>query len=90
MFFAPIMVWLLTPSIHPFKWSRLLFTYRVPLIPLVALIDGVVSALRTYTPDELREMADSLDADGYTWEIDALPIGKGPLAVTSLIGYPRS
>jgi hypothetical protein len=49
----PIFVWMLTPRMRPFHWSRLLLTYLVPLIPLVVLWDGLVSCCRTRTPQEL-------------------------------------
>ena len=32
-----------TPFVRPFRWSRLLFTYVIPLIPLLVLFDGTVS-----------------------------------------------
>ena len=49
----PVLVWLLTPGMRPFRWSRLLFTYVIPLIPAVVLWDGWVSCFRTRTPREL-------------------------------------
>src|SRR5712691_9799129 len=44
------------PFIRPFRWSRLVWTYLPPVLPLVGLFDGVVSCLRTYSPAELREL----------------------------------
>lgn len=80
-------MWLVTPFIRPFRWSRLLLTYLLPVIPTVAFIDGVVSCLRTYTPDELRELARSVDgATGYDWT--AGHAGGGPIPMTYLIGLP--
>lgn len=73
------------PWVRPFRWSLLLWMYLVPIIPLVLLFDGVVSCLRTYRPDELREMVGELEAPGYRWEIDEL---AGVLPVTYLIGIP--
>ncbi|HEU0300915.1 MAG TPA: hypothetical protein VFR37_15745 [Longimicrobium sp.] len=84
---SPILVLVATPFIRPFRWSRLLFTYLIPLVPLLVLFDGLVSCLRTYSPGELRAMADSLDARGYTWEIGEAK-GRGPVPVTYLLGIP--
>jgi hypothetical protein len=86
-----ILVWDLilfvcTPWIRPFRWSRLLWTYLVPIIPLVLLFDGVVSCLRTYQPAELREMVAEPKAGEYRWEIGECLNGKAP--ITYLIGYP--
>lgn len=52
---VPLMVPVLTPFIRPFRWSRLLWTYLIPLLPLVILFDALVSSLRTYSVQELRE-----------------------------------
>ncbi len=87
MLLTPLLVLLGTPLIRPFRWSRLLFTYLIPLIPLVVLFDGIVSCLRTYTPDELRALAGSIDAPDYEWT--AGTAGPGPIPVTWLIGHPR-
>ena len=84
---SPLLVLLVTPFIRPFRWSRLFWTYLVPLVPLLVLFDGLVSCLRTYTPRELRAMADSLGAAGYTWQIGEAK-GRGPVPVTYLIGIP--
>jgi hypothetical protein len=53
---VPLAVWLLTPVIRPFRWSRLFWTYLVPVLPLAILHDGVVSVLRVYTPDDMLAM----------------------------------
>jgi hypothetical protein len=63
--FMPVFVWLLTPFMRPFRWSRLLLTYLVPLIPLVVLWDGIVSCFRTRTPEELLELSSSFPQ--YDW-----------------------
>ena len=87
MLLVPHVVWLVTPFIRPFRWSRLLLTYVLPVIPTVAFVDGVVSCLRTYTPDELRELAESVDgASGYMWT--AGHAGGGPIPMTYLLGQP--
>jgi hypothetical protein len=83
---TPLVVLLVTPRLRPFRWSRLFWTYLLPAIPLVVLVDGVVSCLRTYTPAELRAMAAEVEADGYQW--DAGEIGSGPIPVTYLVGLP--
>ena len=76
-----------TPWIRPFRWSRLLWTYLIPIIPLVLLFDGVVSCLRTYRPQELRNMVAQLKAPEYQWEIGEDLTARA--AITYLIGYPQ-
>ncbi len=87
--FAVALIWMLTPFVRPFRWSRLLLTYVIPVIPLVACFDGMVSCLRTYSPRELRKLAGELSGCGYEWEIgceSAMPFS--PIPVTYMIGYP--
>jgi len=76
-----------TPWVRPFRWTRLLWTYLVPIIPSVLIFDGIVSCLRTYRPNELREIVNRLST--YRWKIaeDAGSVWKP--AITYLIGYPR-
>jgi len=90
MFPWALMPFAFTPLIRPFRWSRLLFTYVVPIIPLVLLFDGVVSCLRTYRPQELREMIKKLAGIEYQWEVGEHSKGSGEAPITYLIGYPQA
>jgi hypothetical protein len=87
IFVGVLLLFLHTPRIRPFRWSRLVWTYLIPIIPLVLLFDGVVSCLRTYKPQELREMVGHLTACEYRWEAGELKGKRAP--VTYLIGYSR-
>ncbi len=43
---------LTTPLPRPFRWSRPVLTCLLPaIIQLAVLLDGIVSRLRTHTPD---------------------------------------
>lgn len=84
---SPLFVLLATPWIRPFRWSRLFWTYVVPLVPLLVVFDGIVSCLRTYSVAELRELVDGVGGEGYVWEA-GLAKGRGPVPVTYLIGSP--
>lgn len=81
----PLFVLLATPFIRPFRLSRLFFTYLVPLLPLLIWFDGVVSSLRTYSPDELRALVAGIDGSEHTWDIGELPVKPGQAPVTYLI-----
>lgn len=87
---TPLVVLLAAPFVRPLRWSRLLLTYVVPVIPLAALWDGVVSCLRTYSPAELRQMVSELGATGFDWEIGAIRRWPYPVPITYLIGCPRA
>jgi len=86
LIFIPLAVLFLTPAIRPFSLARLVFTYLVPVLPLLITWDGIVSCLRTYRPDELRALTAGLD--DYRWEAGELR-GRGSI-VTYLIGEPVS
>jgi hypothetical protein len=86
IFVGTLLLLLHIPRIRPFRWSRLLWTYLIPIIPFVLLFDGVVSCLRTYRPQELRAIVDQLTPCPYKWEIGELVGKRAP--VTYLIGYP--
>lgn len=81
---VPLLVLLITPFVRPFSGWRLLFTYLIPILPLLILWDGIVSCLRTYRPKELLELTASLE--GYRWE--AAELRSGAAMVTYLIGEP--
>ena len=80
-----LMLFFCTPWIRPFRWSRLFWTYLVPVIPAVLVCDGIVSCLRTYRTQELQEISERVTT-GYQWEIGET---AGVLPVTYLIGCPR-
>jgi len=67
--FGPL---LLTPFVRPFSWHRLLFTYLLPLVPLTLAVDGVVSVFRSYTPQELLDLAAAAPESSYEWHSGTL------------------
>ena len=85
----PIMFFLFTPFIRPFKWSRLLFTYLIPIIPLYTMWDGVVSILRLHTPEQLGELANAADKEQkYDWKHGKERTMFG-VSIAYLIGVPK-
>jgi len=61
--------------------------FRLPMVSSILAVDGVVSAFRTYTPEQLQQMVDELDAD-YDWEIGvASGMGGHPLGKICPISY---
>jgi hypothetical protein len=87
MLFSPLAALLGVPFLKPFRWSRLFWTYVLPLVPLVFTIDGVISCLRTYSVKELREM--TAEFTEYDWQIGEIRGPVWPTPVTYLIGRPR-
>jgi len=77
-----------TPFIKPFRWSRLFYTYALPLVPLCTLWDGIVSCLRVYDPAELQGLLAQLPASDYRWECGRVQVPRLPTQLTYLIGTP--
>jgi hypothetical protein len=86
-FFTPVYVWLATPFIRPFRMSRLLFTYLLPLVPFTCWWDGLVSAMRAYTVKEMLALTQGLD--GYNWIAGRASIPGTRAHVTWLRGVPK-
>ncbi len=85
---VPLVVLALMPLARPFRWANLLFTYLVPLIPLVILWDGLVSMLRIYSPDEMQKLTTDLRASDYFWEFGQIKVRGIPGGLPYLIGRP--
>ncbi len=83
----PVFIWLATPFIRPFTWQRVLWTNLVPVVPLLAFWDGLVSCLRTYSPVELLALTPDPGPEGYRWEAGRLR-SFGGCRVTYLLGWP--
>src|SRR6202050_4412986 len=88
--FLPIGAWLFVPFRRPFRWSRLLWTYLIPVIPFVLFFDGLIFCLRSYSLGELHDVAEGLVGGGYRWEIGEQPGGLLPVRITYLFGWPHS
>jgi len=89
MLLIPLFVFLATPFVRPFSIGRLVFTYLIPLVPIFALWDGMVSVLRTYSIKEMNELvANVKNQESYVWEISK--VKSGPGEILYLLGYPKS
>ena len=77
-----------TLFIRPFRWGRLVFTYLIPILPLLCLWDGIVSCLRSYSARELRELVRDLESDDYAWDVGELRFPGTPVTVAYLMGWP--
>jgi len=88
MLLTPLMLLVVSPFIRPFRWSRLLWTYLIPLIPAVTLFDGLVSCLRTYSVQELKALTAGLDASDYHWEVGSVKSNGSLIPITYLVGIP--
>jgi hypothetical protein len=84
----PIWILTLTPFMRPFRWSRLLFTYIIPVVPFLLLFDGIMSCLRTYSLRDLSRLTRGLSVQGYQWKMGQCRNRFFPVPITYLIGSP--
>lgn len=85
---VPLVVTLSMPFWRPFRWQWIVFTWLIPVMQLFVLWDGVVSWLRIYSEEELRELVASIDAPGWEWKIGRIQLGGAPLHASWLTGRP--
>jgi len=85
---VPLTVLLTTPFVKPFRWSRIFFTYLIPILPLVTFLDGAMALLKLYAPTDLDELTASLDHKGYAWRSGKLDNGRGG-KIIYLLGHPE-
>lgn len=83
---VPLLCWYITPRIRPFRWSRILWTYLLPVVPFTVFVDGILSCLRAYSLDDLRELTNGLSSEEYRWEMGEQDGGR--IGITYLIGRP--
>jgi hypothetical protein len=82
----PFIAMFLSLRTRPFRWSRLFFTFIIPIIPFALLFDGITSCLRAYSQPELHALVEGLNTPTYQWQIGEER--SGLLPVTYLIGRP--
>ena len=71
---------------RPMRPARLLFTFLLPVIPLTLWMDGLLSCLRSYSLEDMRELTAGLAAPDYTWQMGDEHGGTVPIRY--LIGTP--
>jgi hypothetical protein len=84
----PLMYWVLTPLLGRLSWQRVVFTYLVPLMPMVTAWDFMATAFRSYTVAEMKQMVASLEQEGYVWEVGET--GTKQVPVSYIVGYPEA
>jgi len=83
-----LMVFVLTPMVRPLTFRQLFFTYVIPVIPVCYAWDGQASMPRLYTLDDMDELLEGLDGDGYLWEKGPAKSASGKKLGTYLLGRP--
>lgn len=77
----------MTPFVRPLTFRQFLFSYLIPLVPLVYAWDGQASYPRIYGPADVDELTAGLD-EGYTWESGHGENHRGQRTGFYLLGMP--
>jgi hypothetical protein len=57
-------------------------------LPIFVWWDGIISSLRTYSVDELKQMVlEVKNSESYEWEINE--VKSGPIKNIYLLAYPK-
>ena len=75
--FVPLTVLLTALFVKPFRFSRLIFTYLIPVLPIIIVIDGCIALLKLYDPDDLLELTSSIKTTNYEWKAGKKDNGRG-------------
>ncbi|WNJ17181.1 hypothetical protein [Pontibacter sp. G13] len=84
--FVPLSVLLISPIIKPFRMGRMLFTYLLPILPIVICLDGVMALFKLYGPKDLAEVAEGVSSEDMAWGSGKMDNGRGG-KIMYLIGY---
>lgn len=85
---VPLTVLLTAPFVKPFRIERLIFTYLIPILPLVIFIDGFLALFKLYAPQDLDELTASIEQEKYAWRSGKLDNERGG-KIIYLLGYPE-
>lgn len=75
--FVPLTVLLTAFFVKPFRISRIIFTYLIPILPIIIVIDGCIALLKLYNPTDLLELTSSLERNNYEWKAGKNDNGRG-------------
>ncbi len=84
---VPLTVLVTAPFVKPFRFERIIFTYLLPVLPVVTFFDGFMALFKIYAPKDLDELTASIETKDYYWRSGKLDNGRGG-KIIYLIGYP--
>ncbi len=88
---VPLLIFLVAPLIRPFSWLQLFFIYVIPAIPILVMIDGFISRLRSYNCLELRKTIEDIgDIPDYHWQSGKFNSLLGLCTVRFIIGSRKN
>lgn len=84
-----IMAWFMTPFVRPLRPSQLIFTYLIPMIPIIYAWDGQASLMRTYAFKDIEHLIGQVPATSYRWEWGEAKKSNGKALGYYIMGIPE-
>ncbi|MEN0004417.1 MAG: hypothetical protein AAF798_09745 [Bacteroidota bacterium] len=84
-----LMALFMTPFSRPLTLTQVVFTYIIPIIPIVYAWDGQASIMRTYTFEDIKTLIGTQTSEDYHWEVSEARKENGKKAGYYVLGYPR-
>lgn len=85
---VPLSVLIFMPRVKNFSILRLIFTYILPIFPIMICVDSLISNFYSYSPQHLKHIATQIESSYYHWESGKIKSGLRFFNITYLIGYP--
>ncbi len=83
----PMAVFTTAFLVRPMRPRNVVWGLVIPFVSLTAVLDGVVSCLRTYTVSELEEFTRSAGMADFKWKSATVSVPGAPVRVTYLLGW---
>ena len=83
-----VMSLVMTPFVRPLTIPQIIFTYLIPIIPIIYAWDGQASIMRTYTFKDIETLIGEKDSKSYKWEISDTKSVIGKKGGYFVFGYP--
>ncbi len=78
---SPLVALALSPRVKPFRWSRLFFTYVIPIFPIMISWDGIVALFKIRSPEQIRCLAETRCNPGWAWQSGKSPNNRGGFVI---------
>ncbi|WP_115461558.1 hypothetical protein [Winogradskyella aurantiaca] len=85
-----IMALVMTLKVRPLSLKQVIFTYLIPVIPIIYAWDGQASLMRTYTLKDIEELLGNQRPSDYIWDIQQAKKANGKKAGYYVFGYPSN
>lgn len=83
------MVLLMTPFVKRLTIAQIIFTYIIPIIPIMYAWDGQASLMRTYTFKDIHSLLEELPTtSNYKWKVAYAKNKKNKNAGYTIVGMP--